>query len=419
MKVIKKIYFIFLLSSVWFSGCAIFIPGYKEYSTAKKYFNIGNYDQTVFYSSKSLQKKPANDKALVLLELAYPMALSQHESSVNILRAKTSKSKWPELVNEYEALNSLANEIRKLKPILKLNIGYQLDLPIQDYTYYLNEAKPLAADYHYMKALEYSKTPSKQNQKEAAINYKLALRYVPGYMNAQELYEESREAATITLLIRPFDGNKNIASYIRDQMMIAQSNTSKEFLRIINRDQLETILNEQSLLQSGITENNYMEIGKLSGADHILSATIVFSYRPLEKIIDKDIKQEKEIVVERVHKGREVKETEGLMDAVENDTVVAIVQHYKKSSGAKLKLSYQITDLNNNSIIYNGDLDGEENFFHEWASYEGDKRALNKKFKNLINRKDRFAPSKDDMLLKIAKSISIKLQRKVADYYSY
>ena len=109
MKVIKKIYFIFLLSSVWFSGCAIFIPGYKEYSTAKKYFNIGNYDQTVLYSSKSLQKKPANDKALVLLELAYPMALSQHESSVNILRAKTSKSKWPELVNEYEALNVLSN----------------------------------------------------------------------------------------------------------------------------------------------------------------------------------------------------------------------------------------------------------------------------------------------------------------------
>ena len=335
MKVINKIHFIFFLFSIWFSGCAIFIPGYKEYSTAKKYFNVGNYDQTVFYSSKSLQKKPANDKALVLLELAYPMALSQHESSVNILKAKTNKSKWPELVNEYEALNALSNEIRKLKPILKINIGYQLNLPIQDYTYYLNEAKPLAADYHYMKALKYSETPSKQNQKEAAINFKLALRYVPGYMNAQELYEESREAATITLLIRPFDGNKNIASYIRDQMMIAQSNTSKEFLRIINRDQLKTILNEQSLLQSGITENNYMEIGKLSGADHILSATIVSSYRPVEKIIDKDIKQDKEIVLET----EEYVDSAGVKRTKEiKGTVMAIVQHYKKSSGAKLKL---------------------------------------------------------------------------------
>ena len=77
MKVIKKIYFIFLLFSVWLSGCAIFIPGYKEYSTAKKYFNIGDYDQTVFYSSKSLQKKPDNEKALVLIELAF-----KYESSV-------------------------------------------------------------------------------------------------------------------------------------------------------------------------------------------------------------------------------------------------------------------------------------------------------------------------------------------------
>ena len=107
------------------------------------------------------------------------------------------------------------------------------------------------------------------------------------------------------------------------------------------------------------------------------------------------------------------------MDPVENDTVKAIVQHYKKSSGVKLKLSYQITDLNDNRIIYNGNLDGEENFFHEWATYKGDKRALNKKFQNLINRKDRFAPSKDDMLFKIAKSISIKLQRKITSHYSY
>jgi hypothetical protein len=117
-------------------------------------------------------------------------------------------------------------------------------------------------------------------------------------MNAQKLYEESREAATFTLLIRPFDGNRNISSYIRDQMMMKQSNASKEFLRIINRDQLETILNEQALVQSGITENNYMEIGKLSGADHILSATIVTTFRPVEKIIEEDIKQDKEVVLE-------------------------------------------------------------------------------------------------------------------------
>ena len=415
MRIKKKLFYFFLLSSIWLSGCAIFIPGYKEYSTAKKYFDDGNYHQTIIYISKSLQEKPDNDDALTLLELAYPMAISQHESRANILRAKTIKSKWPKLVDEYETLNELTNEVRKLKSILKLEIGYQLSLNIKDYTNQLIEAKPLAADYHYMKALDYSKNLSKMSQKEAAINFKLALKYVPGYMNAQKLYTESREAATITLLIGPFSGNKNIVRYIRNQMMVSQLKNSKEFLRIINRDQLETILNEQSLIQSGITENDYIKIGKLSSADHILSATIVSSYRPVEKIIEKDIKQDKMIVLET----EEYVDSTGAKKTREiKGTVMAVVQHYKKSSGAKLELSYQITDLNNNRIVYSGSLSGKENFFHEWASYEGDKRALNKKFKGLIKRTDRFAPSKDEMLLKIGKSMSLKLQWEVSSHYS-
>ena len=157
MRIKKKIFYFFLLSSIWLSGCAIFMPGYKEYSTAKKYFDAGNYHQTIIYISKSLQEKPDNDDALTLLELAYPMAISQHESRANILRAKTIKSKWPKLVDEYETLNELTNEVRKLKSILNLEIGYQLNLNIKDYTNQLIEAKPLAADYHYMKALDYRK----------------------------------------------------------------------------------------------------------------------------------------------------------------------------------------------------------------------------------------------------------------------
>ena len=75
--------------------------------------------------------------------------------------------------------------------------------------------------------------------------------------------------------------------------MLNQSNKSKEFLRIINRDELQTIFTELALVQSGITENNYLEIGELSGADHILSATMISNYQPAETITDTDIKQKK------------------------------------------------------------------------------------------------------------------------------
>ena len=71
-------------------------------------------------------------------------------------------------------------------------------------------------------------------------------------------------------------------------MILSQSKISKEFLNVVNRDQLKTILSELALVQSGITENDYLELKKLSGADHILVASIITSHRPVEKISDKN-----------------------------------------------------------------------------------------------------------------------------------
>ena len=81
--------------------------------------------------------------------------------------------------------------------------------------------------------------------------------------------------------------------------MLNQSNNSKEFLKIINRDELQTILSELALVQSGITENDYLEINELSGADHILSATLISSYQSPETITETHIKQKNEVVIKK------------------------------------------------------------------------------------------------------------------------
>ena len=410
-----QIYFFIISSILLISSCAIFIPGYSEYSSAKKYYQIGDYDSAVHSISRSLQIKADNQKGIALLELAYPLAVTRHQSNINMLNTLEDASKWPDLVYEYEALENLGNQVELLKSILKIQMNYNLTLAVGDYFDELKKARPLAADYHYTKGMKYRDDISKKSQKEAAINFKLAQKFVANYKNAQQLYEETRAAATITLLIRPFSGNINVASFIRNQMMMQQSTASKEFLRIITRDQLRTILNEQGLVQAGITENNYIKIGQLSGADHILSATIVTTYRPVEKISEEGIKQKKEVVIskEKYVDSTGVEKTKNIKGEVK-----ATVNHYKKSTGATLNISYQITDINNGETIFTGNLSGKENFFYEWANYDGDKRALSDRYKRLVNRKEIFAPSIDNLIMKIAKSISVKFQRKVANHYS-
>ena len=324
------------------------------------------------------------------------------------------KEKWSQLVDEYEALIRLGSEINRLRPVLLSAVNYNLILTAGDYTAELAEAKPRAADYHYTKGMDYREDITKQSQKQAAINFKLALKYVPGYMNAQELYEETKAAATFTLLIRPFDGPQSITGFIRNQMMMQQTTASKEFLRIITRDQLRTILNEQGLVQAGITENNYMEIGKLSGADHILSATIVTTYRPVE-IINNEISQEREVTVrkESYVDSAGVKRTKNIKGKVK-----AKVKHFKKSTGATLNLSYQIMGINSGEMVFYGTVKKRENFLHEWATFKGDDRALSDYYKGLVKRQEVFAPSKGDLYMKMARAVPHQFHNKIYQHYS-
>ncbi len=408
----KRVYLLTCL--FYFMSCAVFIPGYSDYSSAKKYYKKGQFDLAASHLTKSLTLKPNNKKAIQLFELSYINAVDEHQLIIKSLSSKKNKSKWPSLVTEYSALIKLGNHVNKLKPLLKNTLNYDLELTVDDFSDELSNANSLAADYHYSLGLKFQDEADKENQKKAAINFRLSQNYIYDYLDSKELYERAKRNATYTLLIREFDGNSKYSSYIRDQIMLNQSNKSKEFLRIINRDELQTILTELALVQSGITENNYLEIGELSGADHILSATMISTHKPAETITELDIKQKKEVVIKKeayVDSTGETKykEIKGM--------VRARVDHYKKQSGAKIRLSYKIININDRKILYNGEVNGKNDFFHEWATYEGDKRALNYKYKNLVKRKDKFAPSEDDLLMSIAKDVSKKFANKIAKHY--
>ena len=408
--------FVFLFFTlIIFSSCGIFIAGYSEYKSAKNFYQEGNYDQAAFYASRSLKLKVKNKKALMLFENSYQLGVEEHKSKIKSLGTIEDGSKWSELFYEYNALQNLSNELASLKPIIKVKLKYNLDLPLQDYNEELNRIRPLAADYHYTQGLEYRENKGKESQKSAAKAFKFAQQFVPNYKNSKELYDETRAAATITLLIRPFKGNRNLVDYIRDQMMMTQTNTSKEFLQIITRDQLSTILHEQGLVQSGITENNYMEVGKLSGADQILSASLTTTYRPSETISIEDIKQERKIVIrtekyvddEGVEKTKKIKKK-----------VYATVKHYKKSAGSSLLLTYRITDVKSGQMLFSGTVNTTANFFHEWATYKGDKRALSSQYGSLVIWEEKFAPSKSELYMKAARKLPNQLMRKISNHYS-
>ena len=423
MKYIFQQSSILFLVTIIFSSCVVFIKGYNEYKSAQRFHKERNYHQAALYASKSLKLNAKNKKALNLFEKSYRLAVEEHKSNIMNLETIEDDSKWPRLYYAYNKLQILSDELVSLQPIIKLEnvnapvvLRYETNLPIQDYNEELNRIGPLAAQYEYNKGLEYRAIKDKESQKKAAKAFKSAQQFVPNYKNSKELYNETRTAALITILILPFDGNQNLVNYIRDQMMTIQTNKPKEFLQIITRDHLNSILLEQKFQLSGMVDNDQIvEIGELAGANQILTASLQSTHRPSEIIVAEDIKQEKKIVVRKekyvddngVEKTKKIKEN-----------VYATIDRFTKSAESNLILNYQITDLASGLTIYSGTVKTNAKFFNEWATYEGDKRALSSQYERLVGNEEKFAPSRSELFMQAAETLPNKLMEKIFDHYS-
>ena len=423
MKYIVQLSSLLFLVIIIFSSCAVFTKGHSEYRSAQRFHKKQDYHQAALHASRSLKLNSKNKKALSLFKRSYLLAIEKHRSNIIDLETIEDDSKWPRLYYAYDKLQSLSDELVSLQPVIKLEnmnapviLRYEMNLPMQDYNKELNRIGPLAAEYDYNKGLEYRKERDKDSQKNAAKAFKSAQRFVPNYKNSKELYDETRAAALLTLLVLPFEGNNNLVNYIRDQMMMIQTNKPKEFLQIITRDQLSSTLREQKLQLSGMVDNDQIvEIGKLAAANQTLSASLIATHRPSETIVTNDIKQEKKVVV-RKEKYVDDDGSEKIKKIKEN--VYATIVHHKKGAAANLRLTYRITDVKSGLPLHSGTVKTDAKFFHEWATYEGDKRALSSQYERLVENKEKFAPSRSELFMQAAGTLPNKLMEKIFVHYS-
>ena len=71
MLIIMRSYFFTLLAFCFFLSCSIFIEGYGEYQSAKKYYKNANYDQAAFLASKSIKNNFQKKSVIELFENAF------------------------------------------------------------------------------------------------------------------------------------------------------------------------------------------------------------------------------------------------------------------------------------------------------------------------------------------------------------
>jgi len=404
-------------------GCATFMEYGKLEKSARQSYQRGSYDSAVFDSAAALRINPNYGKAQSLIKDAFRAAVTNHESKIKELERSSAKFRWDNIVSEYEALLKLNQTVSGLPTIEDRKTGAPIRFELTDYTQNLAEARTNAAEVHYQEGVALSQNGGIDAHKHAAKEFKAACNFCPGYKDADQLYEQERQAGVKRIAIIPFEDKTGkdgmygaIADVIVDQIIteLMGDPDAMEFMEIISRDQLEIVLQEQDLGQAGIVDGQTAaDLGKVLGVHEIVTGKITQIISQPEATTSKTEKRQ----------SKEVTGTEKYTDSdgktKERDVygqVHAKVTIYARTASASIAGSYKIIDAKTAKLKKSDSFKETADFQCTWAAFSGDERALTSNDKNLAMAAKEAAPVEEEMVNQAAEKLVVSLAQALKSY---
>lgn len=398
------------------AGCATFTEYGEIEKTARQYYRRADYDRAVFTCAEALRLNPEYGKAQKLIKDAFRAAVKWHQAKIKELKASSAKFRWDDIVAEYEALTKLNRTVETLPTLKVKTTGEVIRFEIRDYSQNLMEAKTNAAEIHYQEGLVLLQKEGIDFQKQAAKEFKAALCFVPGYKDASERYEKCRREAIkrMAIIIIPFEDKSGkegkygaISEMITDEIIasVVEDSAAAEFSELVSREELEGVLREHELQISGLVdEQTAVEVGKLLGVHEILLGRITqIAYTaPITTI--KRFERKTEIVA------AESKE------ATVYETVSAKVKVYTRTSKASILGSYKIMEIKTGNLKKSAFFEGIADYQYQWATYDGDDRALKSEDNELVKKGRQLPPSEEELIRQAARNLSISITRDLKVY---
>ncbi len=252
---------------------------------------------------------------------------------------------------------------------------------------------------HYADGREFESQGSKINSRMAAKRYRWANDYATGYRDAMDRYEEVKKLGTTRMGLLKFESSGSqygdLGAIVSDKLLeyLTTKASNLEFFEVIDRNQLDVVVQEQQLALSGLMdESTTADIGELHGVDVILVGSVTKNFIDRQKSGPEDRAYSKEVTI-RTEKytdenGKEkTKKIKG--------KVFAQAKLYEKKANAYVGCSYKVLDIKTGAVLYSGSATGTDEWSKKWiGSYTGDKRAL----PDLMKKKEPSYPSYDRMI---------------------
>jgi len=374
----KQLYFglsiIFL--SLLFGGCA----------SGRKALEKGNYGKAFSQAINRLRSNEDSKKARATLSKAYKFATEAHMSSIQQAKQMKSPFMWETISSNYQQINNMYNEIlhcpacREIVPNPK---RYDAELA---------KANQNAAAARYdMGMLAMTQKQNRAKAIEAHQHFKKAQQYVPRYKDIEDKLNESLYFATLKVVVEPIP------------VPFKALNISHEFF--VNK------INEY------LHNNRINEYVRFYTPEEITAEKVEF----VDQIIRMEFDQFSIGNVTNTNTIKEVSKDSVLLQGKGEDAVYGTVKakvtvHQKSITGGGV-LDFKIVSNESNAVISQEKFPSQYTWGIQWASFNGDERALSDADKALVNKVELPIPNPQWMFEEFTAPIYDQVIGKMRNYY--
>lgn len=360
-------------------------------SSGKKAFEQGNYYEAVLKSVNRLRQKPDHKKSKETLRRSYPLALQTLEKKAQHLQSANEPFKWKQVLRTYGQINHMYEEITHAPGALKV-----VPNP-RNYYKSMDSIKKKAAEESYQAGIKLMRQNTREAAKEAYFHFSDVQEFVLGYKDVESQLAEAEFMAVLKVVVEqiPVPGRYSLSGgFFQDKVeeFLHSQYKGNRFVRFYSpmEAKMENLKIVDQYLQLQFDDF-------VVGQTHISENIETFS-RDSVKV-------------------GEVKLPDGTKKPAYG-TVKAKFKLHRKEVVSKGLMSIRIIDANNKAVLMHRKFPGEFVWFSEWASFNGDERALTKEQLALCELREVPPPPPQELFIEFTKPIYSQLTGSVREFYS-
>ena len=190
----------------------------------------------------------------------------------------------------------------------------------------------------------------------------------PEYKDSKLLRDEALELGRFTVSVKPFDanGHSDIANWIEGHLLSELTSVNDPFLRIVQRENMDQILEEHELSSSAMVDGQTAtQLGQVLGAQAILTGKVL-SYSSNESSLrSKKEKAYKQYRVKLYNKAEDEHYYETRHKPI-------YYMRYYQSNEVKLAVEYKLVSLETGEVIFSEIFDKSTGDEINYSTYQGE-----------------------------------------------